>query len=100
MAFLTAGAPNTAEDEIGPWSEYEYGWYLSGAWTWSQQKRAISTYRVYYVVDDTGGEVPNATWTVGAATYNLRSSGPELQYLDKRGIYVCVYELIGDWTPV
>lgn len=99
MAFLTAGAPNTAEDEIGPFQETEYAWGLNG-FVWSQKKRTIYTYRVYYYIDDTHGEAPNATWTVGADTYQIRTAGPELQFLDKRGIYVVTYEKIGSWAWV
>jgi hypothetical protein len=99
MAFLNEGAPNTADDEIGPSVEYEFQWALFG-FGWALQKRPTKLYRVYYDIDDTGGENPNATWAVGGVTYNLRSAGPELAYLDKRGLYLATYEWVGTWAWV
>ena len=100
MAFITVGAPATTEDEIGPFQEVEYSWGFSTGFVWAQKKRTVYTYRCYYYIDDTHGEAPSATWVVGADTYNLRSAGPELQYRDKRGLYVAVYEFTGAWTWV
>jgi hypothetical protein len=101
MAFVSTSAPNVADDEIGPWSELEYKPAMVGpGFTWGQRVRTIKTYKIYYLVDDTHGETPNTAWTVGGDTYNLRSAGPEMEYLDKHGLYVATYELVGDWADV
>jgi hypothetical protein len=100
MAFLGGSAPGTADDELGPRQEVEYAWGFSTGYVWAQKKRTTYTYRVFYAIDDTGGEAPNATWTVGVDTYNLRSTSDDLGYLDKRGILTCVYEKIGSWAWV
>lgn len=100
MAFLGSSAPGTADDEIGPSQELEYAWGFGTGYVWAQKVRTIKTYKVIYLIDDTGGEAPNATWSVGGDTYNLRSATNDLGFLDKRGTMTCIYELIGSWSWV
>lgn len=104
MAFHSGTAPGTADDEIGPTQDREFRWtrYALGSIVfWKQQYRTISTYRVYYVIDSTM-PIPavNATWTVGADTYNLRSTSTDMGFLDGHGILECTYFFEGTWTDV
>jgi len=103
MAFLSGTAPGTADDELPGGQDVEYSWYyiaIAFVVSWRQRKRTTYTHRVFYAIDDTGGETFDATWTVGASTYNLRSVDYEMSYLDKRGIAVATYELVGSWVAV
>lgn len=100
MAFLSGSAPGTADDELGPDQEVEYSWGFGTGYVWAQKKRTVRTHRVFYAIDDTGGESPNATWTVGGDTFQLRSVTRDMTYLDKRGVMTCVYEDVGSWSWV
>src|SRR5574343_1488274 len=59
MAFLSGSAPGTADDELGPDQEVEYSWGFGTGYVWAQKKRTVRTHRVFYAIDDTGGERPN-----------------------------------------
>lgn len=93
MAFITG----MGSDGFGPFLEIEQQWYLDG-FTWRLQERTNKTYRVVTPIDNTGGESPASTLTVGSDTYRLRSAGPERGYLDTYGLYTAVYWLEGTWS--
>jgi hypothetical protein len=95
--MATLGDP----DEFGPFPEVEtkYGW--GPGLIWLPKERTNYTYRVTWPIDNTGGEAPPSTWTVGAATYRLRSAGPERAYGKATGLYTAVYWLKGaSWSWV
>lgn len=86
MAFLDSSNPQVVEE-----SDVEYRSLMFG-----DQKRTVTTYRLTWAIDDTGGESPPSTYS-GA---DLMHAAPEIEYGGQAGLYVAVYRTEGGWVDV